>query len=165
MRRSDRYRFLVILAGLVVLQFSVRGRLGDARIAPDFLLLALLIYTIRAQPGPSAGVGFLVGLLRDALTPASFGAGALAHTLVGYLSSWSKAVFFAENLLVNGCLFFAGTWFRNLVVLLASGKLTGGLLGWELLVWSPLQSLTTAVSGVLVLWLFGRHLAIRLSDA
>jgi hypothetical protein len=50
-------------------------------------------------------------------------------------------------------------------VALASGKLKGGLLGWELLVWSPIQSLTTAVAGVLVLWLFGRHLAIRLSDA
>lgn len=165
MRRSDKYRFFVILGVLVVLQFSLRSRLGDERVAPDFMLLALLIYTIRAQPGPSAGVGFLVGLLRDALTPASFGAGALAHTLVGYLSSWSKAVFFAENLFVNGCLFFAGTWFRNLVIVLASGKLKGGLLGWELLVWSPLQSLTTAVAGVVVLWLFGRHLAIRLSDA
>ena len=165
MRRSDQYRFLVILAGLVVLQFSLRPRLGDDRMAPDFLLLALLIYTIRAQPGKSAAAGFVVGLLRDALTPASFGAGALAHTLVGYLSAWSKAVFFAENLFVNGCLFFAGTWVRNLVMALASGKMRGGLLGWELLVWSPIQSLTTAIVGVLVLWLFGRHLAIRLGDA
>jgi len=164
-RRSDTFRFLVVLAVLVGLQFSVRSHLGGDRIAPDFLLLALLIWTIRAQPGTSAGVGFLVGLARDALTPASFGAGALAHTLVGYLSAWSKAVFFAENLFVNGCLFFAGTWFRNLVMALASGKMKGGLLGWELLVWSPLQSLTTAVAGVLVLWLFGRRLAIRLSDA
>jgi len=164
-RRSDRYRFYVILGVLVVLQFSLRTRLGDSRVAPDFLLLALLIYTIRAAPGPSAVAGFLVGLLRDALTPASFGAGALAHTLVAYLASSSKAVFFAENLFVNGCLFFAGTWCRNLVVALASGKLEGGLLGWELLVWSPIQSLTTAVVGVAVLWLFGRHVAIRWSDA
>ena len=165
MRRSDRYRFWVILAVLVALQFSLRSRLGDERIAPDFLLLALLIYTIRSQPGRSAAAGLVVGLLRDALTPASFGAGALAHTLVGYLSAWGKAVFFAENLFVNGCLFFAGTWFRNLVVALASGKLKGGQLGWELLVWSPLQSLTTAVSGVAVLWLFGRWLSIRLSES
>lgn len=164
MRKSDRYRFVVILAVLVALQFSVRSRLGSDRVAPDFLLVALLIYTIRAQPGKSAGAGFIVGMLRDALTPASFGAGALAHTLVGYLSAWGKAVFFAENLFVNGCLFFAGTWFRNLVVSLASGKMKGGLLGWELLVWSPLQSLTTAAVGVLVLWLFGRYMAIRLSD-
>ena len=168
MRRSDQYRFLVIVGVLVVLQFSLRTRLGDDRIAPDFLLAALLIYTIRAQPGRSAGAGFVVGLLRDALTPASFGAGALAHTLVGYLSAWSKAVFFAENLFVNGCLFFAGTWLRNLIVSLAAliaGKLKPDMLGWELLVWSPVQSLTTAVVGVLVLWMFGRHLAIRLGDA
>src|SRR5438105_4737671 len=150
---------------LVVLQFSARRWLGGDRVAPDFLLLALLIYTIRARPGPSAVAGFVVGLVRDALTPASFGAGALAHTLVGYLSSWSKAVFFAENLFVNGCLFFAGTWCRNLAVALASGKLKGGMLGWELLVWSPIQSLTTAVAGVLVLWLVGRRIAVRMSDA
>ena len=119
---------------------------------------------MRAQPGPSAGVGFLVGLLRDALSPASFGAQALAQTLVGYLAAWGKTVFFAENLFVNACLFFAGTWCRNLIVALASGQLKGGLLGWELLVWSPLQSFTTALVGVTVLWLFGRHLAIRLSE-
>src|SRR5438045_5487316 len=41
--------FYVILAALVVLQFSVRGRLGGDRVAPDFLLLALLIYTIRSE--------------------------------------------------------------------------------------------------------------------
>ena len=161
MRKSDRYRYLFVLAGLVVLHFTVRGRLGGDRIAPDFLLLALLIYTIRAQPGRSAAAGFVIGVLRDALTPASFGAGALAHTLVGYLSSWAKAVFFAENVLVNGCLFFAGTWLRNLIVLLASGRLAGAQLGWELLVWSPLQSLTTAVVGIVALWMFGRWVTVR----
>src|SRR5439155_715217 len=72
-RRSDKYRFYVILAVLVVLQFSARRWLGGDRVAPDFLLLALLIYTIRARPGPSAVAGFVVGLVRDALTPASFG--------------------------------------------------------------------------------------------
>lgn len=165
MRRGDRYRYLVVLAALAALHFSVRSRLGDDRVAPDFLLLALLIYSIRAQPGPSAAVGFVVGLLRDALTPASFGAGALAHTLVGYLSAWGKAVFFAENVFVSGCLFFAGTWIRNLVVVLASGTLKGQMLGWALLVWSPLQSLSTALTGMVVLWLFGRWMMVRVSQA
>ena len=77
-------------------------------------------------------MGFIVGLLEDALTPASFGAGMLSHTLVGYLSSWAKAVFFAENVLVNGGLFFVGTWLRNLILILASGKLKGAQLGWAL---------------------------------
>jgi rod shape-determining protein MreD len=165
MRRSDRYRYLIVLAVLVVLQFTLRRRLPDQRVAPDFLLLALLIYTIRSQPGRSAAAGFVVGLLRDALTPASFGAGALAHTLVGFLSAWGKAVFFAENLVVNGCLFVAGTWLRNAVVALASGSVKGDQLVWTLLVWSPLQGLTTALVGVLVLWMFGRWMSIRMGEA
>jgi rod shape-determining protein MreD len=121
-RRGDNLRFWFVIALLVGLQFSVRSRLGNERIAPDFLLLALLTYTIRSRPGQSAAAGFIVGLIGDALTPASFGAGALAHTIVGYLSSWAKAVFFADNLLVNGGLFFAGTWLRNAILVLASGK-------------------------------------------
>jgi rod shape-determining protein MreD len=161
MRRSDRYRYIIVLLGLVVLHFSVRTRLGDDRVAPDFLLLALMIYSVRARPGTSAAAGFIVGLLSDALVPASFGAGALAHTVVGYLSAWGKAVFFAENMFVSGCLFFGGTWIRNLIVTLASGMLQGQVLGWQLLVWSPLQSLTTAVTGILVLWLFGRWMLVR----
>ncbi|HET7790219.1 MAG TPA: rod shape-determining protein MreD [Gemmatimonadales bacterium] len=164
MRRTDKYRFALVLVILVALHFSVRSRLGDERVAPDFLLLALLIYTIRSKPGQSAAAGFVVGLLRDALAPASFGAGALAHTLVGYLSAWGKAVFFAENLMVNGFLFFGGTWIRNLVVVLASGKLRGSMLVWELLFWSPLQGITTALVGMFVLWAFKGWLAIRLAD-
>jgi rod shape-determining protein MreD len=165
MRRTDRYRYPFIMTVLVVLQFTVRSRLGGDRIAPDFLFLALLIYTIRAEPGKSAAAGFILGLLRDALTPASFGAGALAHTLVGFMSSWAKAVFFAEHVFVKGCLFFAGTWLRNFIVLLVSGRLQSSQVAWELLVWSPLQSLTTALVGVTVLWLFRDWLSPRRARA
>ncbi len=150
---------------LVVLQFTVRNRLNADRVAPDFLLLALLIYTIRARPGASAAAGFVIGLLGDALTPASFGAGALAHSIVGYLASRAKTVFFAENLLVNGGLFLAATWLRNFIVALASGKLAGPQLVWELLVWSPVEGVTTAVTGVLVLVLFRQWLSIRLGQS
>jgi rod shape-determining protein MreD len=163
--KRDTLRFWGVLALLVVLQFSIRSRLGNERVAPDFLLLALLIYAIRARPGASAAAGFVVGLVSDALSPASFGAGALAHTVVGYLSSYAKAVFFAEHLLVNGGLIFAGTWLRNLIVAIASGKFAGPQLEWELLVWSPLEALTTAAAGVLVLTVFRNWLAIRLEES
>jgi len=161
MRRTDRYRYPVIMTILVVLHFTVRSHLGGDRVAPDFLLLALLIYTIRAEPGKSAAAGFIIGLLRDAMTPVSFGAGALAHTLVGFSSSWAKAVFFAEHVFVKGCLFFAGTWLRNLIVLLVSGKMQSSQMAWELLVWSPLQGLTTAIVGIGVLWFFRGWLSPR----
>lgn len=165
MRRTDRYRYPIIMTLLVILQFTVRDQLGGDRVAPDFLLLALLLYTIRAEPGKSAAAGFLIGLLRDALTPVSFGAGALAHTIVGFFSSWAKAVFFAEHVFVKGCLFFAGTWIRNLIVLLASGGLQSSQVAWELLVWSPLQGLSTASVGIAVLWLFRGWLSPRRSTA
>ena len=164
MRAGQLVRVWAAPVLLVALHFTIRNRLGAERIAPDFLLLALLIYTIHARPGASALAGFLVGLLGDALTPASFGAGALAHTVVGYLSSRAKAVFFAENLLVNGGLFFAATWVRNFIVALASGKLAGPQLVWELGVWSPLEGLTTAVTGVLILAVFRQWLSIRLRE-
>jgi hypothetical protein len=89
----------------------------------------------------------------------------LAHTLVGFASSWAKAVFFAEHVFVKGCLFFAGVWIRNFIVLLASGRLQGSQAAWELLVWSPLQSLTTALVGVAMLWFLRDWLQPRRSAA
>jgi len=50
-------------------------------------------------------------------------------------------------------------------VLLVSGKLQGSQVAWELLVWSPLQGLTTAIVGVCVLWFFRGWLSPRRSMA
>src|SRR5258705_2759479 len=97
MRKTDRYRYPIMMSLLVILQFTVRSHLGGDRVAPDFLLLPLLIYTIRSEPGKSAAAGFVIGLLRDALVPASFGARALPQTPVGLPSSWPKAVCLAQH--------------------------------------------------------------------
>ena len=164
MRPRGKYRLPAILSLLVVLHFALRPWLGDPRPAPDFLLLALLVYAIRSTPGRASVAGFLVGLLGDALTPVAFGSGALAHTLVGYLAAWGKAVFFAENLLVSGGFFFAGTWIRDVLVLLAGGHVGGSAFFWQILVWSPLKALTTAIVGVSVLMVFGRWLEVRMAE-
>ncbi len=159
--RADRSRLWAVLGLLAVLQFAVRPRLGYPAIAPDFLLLALMLYAIRRRPGTAAVAGFLVGLVGDAVTPARVGAGALAHTLVGYLAAWGRAVFFPDNLFINGVVIALGVWIRNAVQLIASGTPTGGLTV-QLFVWAPLQALTTALMAALVLVLFQRWLDIRL---
>src|SRR5258706_5172445 len=100
MRRTDRYRYPIMMIVLVILQFTVRSHLGGDRVAPDFLLLALLIYTIRSEPGKSAAAGFVIGLLRDALAPASFGSAALASAPVGVHSSRAKGVCLLEIVFV-----------------------------------------------------------------
>jgi rod shape-determining protein MreD len=149
-----------VLLLLVVLHFSLRPWLGNARPAPDILLLALLVYAIRARPGAAAIAGFLVGILADALTPVAFGAAAMAHTVVGYLAAWGKAVFFAENLAVSAGFFAAGTWL-HLLVMVGGGHLQWTQLLWQVSVWSPLRALTTAAAGVITLLLFRRWLAVR----
>ncbi|HEU5305324.1 MAG TPA: rod shape-determining protein MreD, partial [Gemmatimonadales bacterium] len=120
--RVSRIQLLFVMGLLLVLQFYVRPRLWDARISPDFLLIALMLFAMRRSPGVAALAGFAVGLIADTLTPARFGAGALAHTLVGYLAAWGRSVFFADNTLVNAGFVAAGLWLRDLIVLLASGS-------------------------------------------
>ena len=44
-----------------------------------------MLFAMRSSPGSAALAGFCVGLIADSLTPARFGAAALAHTVVGYL--------------------------------------------------------------------------------
>ena len=162
-RRQRRWQITLVLAGLVAMHFYVRPRLWDSRAAPDFLLLALMLLAIRSRPGVAAVAGFVVGLVTDVLTPARFGAGTLAHTVVGYLAAWGRAVFFPDNLLVNAGLFALGTWLRTLIVLLASGVIGGELLS-TMAVWSPIQAILTAVAGVIVVLLFRDWLAIRLDE-
>ena len=159
--RVSRVQVLLVMLLLVALQFYLRPRLWDARISPDFLLIALLLFAMRSSPGVAALAGFAVGLIADTLTPARFGAGALAHTLVGYLASWGRSVFFADNILVNAGFVAVGLWVRDLIVLLASGTGHRPLLT-ELTIYSPLQALTTAGFALIVLILFRSTFSIRL---
>ena len=159
--RATRLQLLLVLGVLVLLHFYVRPRFGGARVSPDFLLIAVMLFAMRSGPGAAAVFGFAIGLVGDALTPARFGAGALAHTMVGFLASWGRSLFFADNLLVNAGFVAAGLWLRDLVLLIASGTDRGRLLV-ELTLYAPLQALTTALAALIVLAAFREWFAIRL---
>jgi len=141
---------------LVVLHFWLRPRLGDPRVAPDLLLLALLVLAMRVRPGVGAVAGFLVGLCVDAVAPTAFGAGALAGTVVGFAVGWVRTLFVADNVLVSALFILAGAWLRDLIQVVASGQLSGGGLLWQLLALSPLAALSTATTGLVVFALTGR---------
>lgn len=159
--RVSRVQLSMVMLLLLVLQFYLRPRLWDARVSPDFLLIALMLFAMRSSPGVAALAGFAVGLIADTLTPARFGAGALAHTLVGYLGSWGRSVFFADNVLVNAAFVAVGLWVRDLIVLLASGTDHRQLI-IELTLYSPLQALSTAGFALIVLMTFRSMFSIRL---
>jgi rod shape-determining protein MreD len=160
-RRVTRAQLAVVLLLLCFLQFYVRPRLWNARVSPDFLLIGLMLFAMRTGAGVGALAGFLVGLIEDTLTPARFGAAALAHTVVGYLASWGRAVFFADNVLVNAGFVAVGLWIRDLIVLVASGTDHRQLLV-ELTFYSPVQALTTAAFSLAVLLTFRALFSVRL---
>ena len=159
--RVSRVQLVLVMVLLLVLQFYLRPRLWDARISPDFLLIALMLFAMRSSPGLAALAGFAVGVIADTLTPARFGAAALAHTLVGYFASWGRAVFFADNMLVNAGFVAVGLWLRDFIVLTASGTDHRQMLT-ELTLYSPLQALTTAGFALVVLILFRSIFSVRL---
>jgi len=159
-RGPTRWRLWAAVALLLLLEFYLRPSVVEGRGMPDFLMLVLLLLAMRQPPGLAAVTGLVVGLIADVLTPARFGAAMVAHVVVGWGASWGRAIFFPDNLLVNAGVFFFGTWVRNVLVLVLSGTPPGRLLV-AALVWSPLQGLSTAVAGVILLVMLRDWLAIR----
>ena len=163
MARRGAWPLWFVLGVLTLLHFYLRPRVYTGQGAPDFLLLALLILSIRSRPGTAAVAGFVVGLVADVLSPARFGAGMLAHTLVAYVAAWGRAVFFADNLLVNAGVFFLGTLMRNFLVLLLSGFAAEAVFA-SVTLGSTLQALTTALAGVLVVLAIRHRVDFRLEE-
>jgi rod shape-determining protein MreD len=92
-----------------------------------------------------------VGLAADSLSPTTFGAGALAMTGVGFAASWLKAVFFADNLVLNAFFFFIGKWAYDVIRLFAERNVSGAELVMQAFVWSSLSAAVTSLAGVTLL--------------
>ena len=144
-------RALATFLILVLLHYTLRPLLGW-RAPMDFLILALLLASIRVRPAVGALIGLALGIVSDSLTPDSLGAGAIAMTVVGYLASWLKAVFFADNIALNAFFFFLGKWVFDVIYFIVEHRLGGIELVQQLLLWSPLSAAATAVAGVLLLF-------------
>ncbi|HUQ19018.1 MAG TPA: rod shape-determining protein MreD [Gemmatimonadaceae bacterium] len=143
-------RALITFLILVLLHYTLRPLLGW-RAPMDFLVLALLLASIRVRPAVAALIGLAMGLVADSLTPDSLGAAAIAMTIVGYLASWLKAVFFADNLALNAFFFFLGKWIFDLIYFLVEQRLGGIELVQQLVLWSPLSAAATAAAGIVLI--------------
>jgi rod shape-determining protein MreD len=138
---------------LLLAHVFLRPRLTVTPYAPDFVLIALVLYAARSRPGAGAVAGFVAGLLTDAVAPTTFGAGAFALTVVGFGTGWIRSLVFADNVLVTGVLVFAASWLRDALELVASSTLRAAP-GLQLFIISPLAALTTAGTAIVVLLLF-----------
>jgi rod shape-determining protein MreD len=143
-------RTILVCAILIVLHYTLRPLLAW-RASVDFLIVALLLGSVRIRPGAAAVYGFLLGLVSDSLAVSGFGAAALAMAIVGFSASWLKAVFFADNLALNAFFLFLAKWLFDLIFLIAGHRSGGAELAMQIFVWSPLSAAATAVAGVIAL--------------
>ena len=150
MNLGSTLRAILTFLILVLLHYTLRPLLGW-RAPMDFLLLALLLSAIRVRPAAGAIIGLALGLVSDSLTPAALGAGAVGMTIVGYMASWLKAVFFADNLALNALFFFLGKWVFDVIYFTVEQRLGGIEVVQQVLLWSPLSAAATAIAGVLLL--------------
>jgi len=152
MNMGGAFRAVIVFLIFVLLHYTLRPLLGW-RAPMDFLLLGLLMAAVRVRPGNAALIGFALGLVSDSLAPEALGAGALAMTAVGFSASYLKAVFFADNIVLNAFFFFLGKWMFDVIYFLVAQSVHGAELVQQIFLWSPLSAAVTAAVGVLLLFI------------
>ena len=119
-----RSRTLVwfVVAGLFLLHFLLHVGFGWGRVAPDLLTVALLLAAREVGVGTAAGTGLVFGLLEDALSVLSFGANAVAMSLVGLAGAVTRDLFVGDSLFFLVSYFVAGKFVRDFLHWAAVGE-------------------------------------------
>jgi cell shape-determining protein MreD len=130
------------VAALLVLHFLTRPLLVQFPIAPNLLVGALLLATLRLRSGHAAALGFALGILESSMALEGMGSYALALTVVGYVGARSRDLLFADARFYVFAYLFIGTWLAE-IVLLILGTSSPGLV--RLIVGSGLDALLTAI--------------------
>ena len=145
-----RWGFWAFVAVLVVLHFVLRIGLGFAQLAPDLLVVALLLAAREMRAGYAAGLGLFLGILDGAVVPFNLGASALVLTILGFLGGRSREVVGGESFVLLAVYLFAGKWLYDTLLYLVTGDLFQGGATYLLLV-SPLTALYAAAAGLAAL--------------
>jgi cell shape-determining protein MreD len=147
----------VLIAGVsaAVLHFVLHLGLGLGSVAPDLLVLGLLILVREMKLGWAALLGFCVGLLEDSLSVLSFGADTLALTLVAAAGSRTRDLFVGDSRRFALTYLAVGKWTRDLIRWLAVGEDLREPFVQAMLVESTVAALYLALVGLGVLAFFG----------
>lgn len=145
----------VVVVALFALHFLLHVGLGLGSEAPDLLTVALLLAAREVGMAPAAGLGLVFGILEDALSVLSFGANAVAMTVVGILGALTRDLFVGDSLLFLVSYFVLGKWLRDLVHWLMVGEALRQPFVDHMLVQSVLAGFYAAVVGGGVLALTG----------
>jgi cell shape-determining protein MreD len=150
MRGRGRLAIIVLVVVLVVLHFLLRIGLGLRDLAPDFLVLALLLAARDMRAGAAAALGLVLGILEGAIVPFAMGALAVVFTALGYLGARTRELFASDSLILLAIYLFVGKWVADVLLHLLAGRLIHPAGPSTLLLISPLAALYMALAGILV---------------
>jgi rod shape-determining protein MreD len=142
-------RFVVPL--LVVLHLLLHLGFGLGAEAPDLMVLALLLAARQVSMGWAAGLGFLLGLLEDALSVLAFGANTVTLTVVGTLGSGTRDLFVGDSRWFVLVYLGVGKWLRDLGHWLLAGEGIREPFWNAMLLESTVSALYAAAIGTLLL--------------
>ncbi len=154
---------VVLAAGalLIGLHFVLHVAFGWGAGAPDLATLGVLAIARETRMGTGAGVGFVVGLLEDALSVLSFGASTVALTIVGAVGSRTRDLFVGESMAFVALYLFVGKWSRDLIQWIMTGPELREPFERALLLDSVRAALYLAVVGLVLVRLFGNWMESR----
>ena len=150
-------REAIVVVALIVAHLLLRVGFGLQEVAPDLMVLALLVSSRPLGPGGGAAMGFGLGLLEDAFSMLSFGASVFALTLVGTAAALIRHHFEGRSLFFQFTFFFLGKWIRDMLAWLVSNPEGRDAFLDQALIASPLAGLYLAAAGLSVRYLFLRE--------
>lgn len=148
---GDSGLFWGFIVFLVILHLALRVSLGLGATAPDLLTVAVLLGARRSRPAVAAGLGFVLGLLRDALAIGAFGAAAALLTVFGYLGSRTRDFVEGEGILFTLVYLFVGVWLHDAAYAVLSGEVLTGDLSSLFITGAALAAAYAAGAGALLL--------------
>jgi len=113
-------KFLAPLLGVVIylaLQAAVAGRIAIGPIAPDFVVVCVVLFGLQRGSIQGSLFGFFVGFLVDLSNPGYLGLNALTKSLLGFAAGGLGAAA-SPGVLVLAIVFFVGALAHDFVYLL-----------------------------------------------
>lgn len=153
MNGGTRWGFWGFIAALVVLHFVLRIGMGLEQLAPDLLIVALLLAAREMRAGWAAGLGLLFGILDGSLVPFNLGATAVVLTLVGFFGARSREMVAGDSLIFVATYLFIGKWVFDTLLYLLTGEAFGPTAAYLVLV-SPIAALYAAAAGLVGISLY-----------
>jgi cell shape-determining protein MreD len=121
--------------------------MGLQQLAPDLLVIAVLIAAREVRAGTAAGIGLLLGILDGSVVPFTLGASALVLTVLGFAGARTREIASDDNYLFLALYLFAGKWLFDALLFLVTGDAFRSGASYLLLV-SPLTALYAAAAGL-----------------